>query len=249
MTEPTRAADVHATGHGSPDPRAVDRYCEDLLLALRLRDVPGDRIGAVLAEVRDHLTSSGEDPVGSFGTAQDYAAALTPERAAPTRSAQRLEAARNAAGVAGLLWAAEGGTALLSGEQAVLTEFQVVPPVLIALVAPRLLDAVAQARRPALIGWGALVTAAVVALALVHAWTGPLLGVTLPPAALLVPGLVVAAAWIVTTARAVDPVVAPLQDAVDARRQRRRGSASFVALMLLLLLVPVVVAPALRHLG
>ena len=55
----------------------------------------------------------------------------------------------------------------------------------------------------------------------------------------------VAAAWIATTARAVDPVVDPLQDAVGVRRQRRRDSASFVALMLLLLVVPLVVVLAL----
>ena len=32
--------------------REVDSYCDALLLALRMRELPGDRIGAVLTEVR-----------------------------------------------------------------------------------------------------------------------------------------------------------------------------------------------------
>ncbi|MGY1837325.1 hypothetical protein ACI79P_19730 [Blastococcus sp. SYSU DS0510] len=35
-------------------------WCDDLLLRLRLRDVPGTRIGEVLAEVQSHVAETGE---------------------------------------------------------------------------------------------------------------------------------------------------------------------------------------------
>ena len=64
--------------------REVRRYCDALLLALRTADVPGPRIGEVLTEVRGHLAESGEDPVGAFGPAEDYAASLTRHRTPPS---------------------------------------------------------------------------------------------------------------------------------------------------------------------
>ncbi|WP_030483487.1 HAAS signaling domain-containing protein [Nocardioides aequoreus] len=57
----------------SPDRTAVDSYRERLLLALRMRDVPGDRIGEVLAEVEAHVAETGEDPVDAFGPPRRYA--------------------------------------------------------------------------------------------------------------------------------------------------------------------------------
>jgi acyl-CoA synthetase (NDP forming) len=49
-------------------------WCDDLLLALRLRDVPGTRIGEVIAEVQSHVAETGEDPRQAFGTPKEYAA-------------------------------------------------------------------------------------------------------------------------------------------------------------------------------
>jgi hypothetical protein len=48
-------------------------WSDDLLLALRLRDVPGARIGEVLAEVQSHVAETGEDPRQAFGEADRYA--------------------------------------------------------------------------------------------------------------------------------------------------------------------------------
>ncbi|MCZ2823048.1 MULTISPECIES: HAAS signaling domain-containing protein [unclassified Modestobacter] len=48
-------------------------YSDDLLLALRLRDVPGTRIGEVLAEVQSHVAETGEDPRQAFGEPKQYA--------------------------------------------------------------------------------------------------------------------------------------------------------------------------------
>lgn len=56
--------------------QAREAYCDKLLLALRMRDVPGDRIGEVLAEVEAHLAETGEDPVEAFGPPATYAAAV-----------------------------------------------------------------------------------------------------------------------------------------------------------------------------
>lgn len=49
------------------------RYREELLVALRVRDVPGDRIGDVLAEVEAHTAETGEDPRDAFGPPKEYA--------------------------------------------------------------------------------------------------------------------------------------------------------------------------------
>ena len=48
-------------------------WSDDLLLRLRLLDVPGPRIGEVLAEVQSHLADTGEDPREAFGTPREYA--------------------------------------------------------------------------------------------------------------------------------------------------------------------------------
>ncbi|MBB2903020.1 hypothetical protein FHR75_003856 [Kineococcus radiotolerans] len=227
----------------------AERYCDELLLALRMKDVPGNRIGEVLAEVRDHLTSSGEDPAEAFGTPQDYAGALTAGRSGARWSAPASATAGNAAGVAGLLWTVTGATALLTRQPAVLTEFQIVLPVAVAVAAPLLIDAVVSARRATALGWGLLVTIALPAVAVLHAWVGPLISVAVPAVVLLVPGSLVAVAWIIATARTVDPVVDPLQDAVSIEHRRRRDGLLFTTLLLLLLVVPVVVSVGLQHLS
>jgi hypothetical protein len=58
---------------GSTKKDADQAWCDDLLLALRLRDVPGARIGEVLAEVQSHVAETGEDPRSAFGPPREYA--------------------------------------------------------------------------------------------------------------------------------------------------------------------------------
>lgn len=48
-------------------------YTDDLALELRLLDVPGTRIGEILAEVEAHVAETGEDPAVAFGPVKDYA--------------------------------------------------------------------------------------------------------------------------------------------------------------------------------
>ena len=53
-------------------------YRRDLMLALRARHVPGDRIGEIVAEVESHVADTGEDPVDAFGSPKEYAASVAP---------------------------------------------------------------------------------------------------------------------------------------------------------------------------
>lgn len=53
--------------------RELAAYRDKLLTALRLREVPGERIGEVLAEVEAHVAETGEDPREAFGTPREYA--------------------------------------------------------------------------------------------------------------------------------------------------------------------------------
>ncbi len=49
-------------------------YADELLYALRMRDVPGRRIAEALAEVDSHVAETGEDPHEAFGPPRQYAA-------------------------------------------------------------------------------------------------------------------------------------------------------------------------------
>lgn len=55
----------------------LSTYRDDLILALRMRDVPGERIGEIVAEVESHVADSGEDPWDAFGAPEEYAASVT----------------------------------------------------------------------------------------------------------------------------------------------------------------------------
>ena len=56
---------------------AQDRkWIEELVIALRLRDVRGDAIGDAAAAVESHCAESGETPHEAFGDPHDYAASL-----------------------------------------------------------------------------------------------------------------------------------------------------------------------------
>ncbi|GAA2338773.1 hypothetical protein GCM10009854_13880 [Saccharopolyspora halophila] len=63
-------------------------YRQDLLVALRLHEISGERVGEVLAEVEAHVDETGEDPVEAFGTPREYArqvaAQLDPDTGKPS---------------------------------------------------------------------------------------------------------------------------------------------------------------------
>ncbi|NEE04588.1 HAAS signaling domain-containing protein [Phytoactinopolyspora halotolerans] len=51
----------------------VDKYVDNLIFALRMRNVPGKEIGQIVAEVEAHVAESGEDPAEAFGRPREYA--------------------------------------------------------------------------------------------------------------------------------------------------------------------------------
>lgn len=55
----------------------VQTYSNELLTALRMRDVPGPQIAEALAEVHSHVTETGEDPREAFGPPTAYADELS----------------------------------------------------------------------------------------------------------------------------------------------------------------------------
>jgi hypothetical protein len=52
-------------------------YQQQLLLALRLQNIPGPRIAEALAEVDSHVAETGEDPRQAFGEPKVYAGHLS----------------------------------------------------------------------------------------------------------------------------------------------------------------------------
>ncbi|MFC7341399.1 HAAS signaling domain-containing protein [Saccharopolyspora griseoalba] len=50
-----------------------NNYRQDLLVALRLHEISGERVGEVIAEVEAHVAETGEDPVQAFGAPREYA--------------------------------------------------------------------------------------------------------------------------------------------------------------------------------
>jgi hypothetical protein len=91
----------------------VETYTADLLLALRVRELPGVRIGEVLAEVESHVADTGEDPYEAFGSPRQYAQTIVPARTGAVRRDMFGQAVLGA--VAGWLLA-RGTFSLVSGE-------------------------------------------------------------------------------------------------------------------------------------
>ena len=71
-TAPDSLVDEHEVWQ-RPFVRMHRRWCDDFILELRLRDVPGARIGDHLAEVESHCIETGTDPKDAFGDAREYA--------------------------------------------------------------------------------------------------------------------------------------------------------------------------------
>lgn len=81
-------------------------WSDALLLRLRMREVPGARIGEVLAEVQSHVAETGEHPRDAFGPAREYA-----DHVADALGVAPSRGWRDA--VRGLTWQDVGTTALI----------------------------------------------------------------------------------------------------------------------------------------
>lgn len=101
----------------------LETYSNELLLALRLKDVPGPRIAEALAEVQSHVSETGEQAFEAFGSAQEYAdelaVALGAAGSCERRRALSWSAARYAlGGFLGAQLLLSGVLGLLKGEGA-----------------------------------------------------------------------------------------------------------------------------------
>lgn len=60
-------------------PKSESSWHEQFVVELRMRDVPGTRVGDLLAEVDSHCADSGQSAAAAFGDPIDYARSATPE--------------------------------------------------------------------------------------------------------------------------------------------------------------------------
>lgn len=95
---------------------AWPKWRDDLILHLRLKNVPGDRIGDILFEIDSHLAESGETPEDAFGEPKRYAASRAPTRSDKDRNeTKNLIIVALGSGIGGFL-AAFGAWGLGSGD-------------------------------------------------------------------------------------------------------------------------------------
>ena len=121
-------------------------YRQELLMALRMRDVPGPRIAEALAEVESHVAETGEDPLEAFGPPKAYADQLAGALAVDGkvrpfwRGVLTWRTAAHGVGGAGGSWLVLGGASALAGDgRPVLT----LPPVLAIVIGVAMLAGLA----------------------------------------------------------------------------------------------------------
>lgn len=102
-----------STTDTSPADRATKEYLRSLTFRLRMLDVPGPRIGEILAEVEAHVAATGETPQQAFGPPAEYARQWIPD--APARRRTQRWIAQSGWAVGGAL----AGFVLASGALAV----------------------------------------------------------------------------------------------------------------------------------
>jgi hypothetical protein len=179
----------------------MDPWRDTLITELRLRDVPGNRIGEVLAEVDAHCTDSGQTPAEAFGDPITYAQSIIDVHGPGRRPGDAvrkvvLPTAQAFATLAGVFALLNGVNGLVHGGPAEVTAGQVVGVAVGTAVFPLVIAVVFH---PALFrrsrAWGIVVAAApVVSAAPIVLWSTPIAHVS--ALALLTAGLfLLAAAW------------------------------------------------------
>ncbi|GEK23178.1 hypothetical protein [Cellulomonas xylanilytica] len=197
---------------------------DELVLALRLRDASGARIGDALAEVEEFCADSGQDAVTAFGDPREYAASLT---SAADTEPPRLRDDVRAAGrvVVGFVGLVIVLAAVGSGPDLVVTAGWLIGVPLMLGGAVVTIAALGQGRTIRSVLVVALVLAAVVALGLLL--DAPL--ATVPDwLALTVGGTLLVGDAVVGTVRArrrpsADLVTAPGEDPAETRRRNVRS--------------------------
>ena len=93
------------------------QWCDDFVLELRMRDVPGGVIGDHLAEVETHCTEAGRSPLESFGDPTQYARELAEQTTSPRVSGPWPVAVLAAAQVLSLIVGTGAAASWADGEQ------------------------------------------------------------------------------------------------------------------------------------
>jgi hypothetical protein len=145
-----------------------DSYRDRLVVALRLRDIPGPRIGEVVAEVEAYTADSGQDPTEAFGPADAYADEIAAALGRPARPRWRIrDLAWAYPPAVGALVLGDGVWGLVWGGPAELTLGEAAVAILLPLGALLLLAAVLRIRR-----WLYAVAAAIPIAGALVAWLG-----------------------------------------------------------------------------
>lgn len=183
------------------------KWLDEFILELRVRDVPGDLIGDAVSTVEAHLRDTGEQPVDAFGSPGDYAENLDlPGRRAPRGQTWILSEVALAA-----------FTVLAFAVVALFTnsDFEVTGLLLALILANAVTGAVvimnldAIARSWTLWQGGLLGTAIAVTYALVIGLTPDLVLLTLPAVPVVVVTGLVSAGFIWQAVRSSDPISKP----------------------------------------
>lgn len=116
-TSRRRERDGHFADPGRIAPSVDKGWRDELILELRLLDVPGDRIGDALVTVESHVVESGESAQEAFGDARTYARELAPPRDGqrPARFLSPVFIVGNLLGLLGLFVTARAFAAWLEG--------------------------------------------------------------------------------------------------------------------------------------
>ena len=200
----------------------VRRYCDALLLALRMAGVPGPRIGEVLAEVRGHLAETGGDPVESFGAPEEYAAALTGDRAPRTTGERFRSGLTGGAFALGGWWLAEGAGALATDRPVTLGAVPLVGAALAAVGAGWVLEQVASSSRRRVAAGVLAVSVALAAVTALGLALDDSVGISVPAAVPVLLGLLGLALGTLSLRGAADPVAGPLEPAAEVQARRHR---------------------------
>lgn len=137
-----------------------ESYSEQLVLALRIRDVPGQRIGQVVAEVEAYTADSGQDPMEAFGPVQAYSDTIAAQlRREPSTRGKIRDLLWGYPPAVGSLVLVDGLWGVLKGGRAELTIGDVVVATLLPLAVLLLVTALTHARP-----WAYYVTAGLISV-------------------------------------------------------------------------------------
>ncbi|GAA1124216.1 hypothetical protein [Arthrobacter flavus] len=184
------------------------KWLDEFILELRVRDVPGELIGDAVSTVEAHLRDTGEQPADAFGSPGDYAENLDlPGRRAPRGQTWIL----SEVALAAFTVLAFAVVALFTG-----SEFEVTGLLLALILANAVTGAVvimnldAIARSWSLWQGGLLGMAIAVTYALVIGLTPDPVLLTLPTIPVVVVTGLVSAGFIWHAVRGADPVTKPV---------------------------------------